>query len=758
MPVRKLFYVAIVFGFLCFLSGLSFVGVKAAKMEPAGEIDVVSNRSTRGVYSDHPSFAPTNDVQISAQPKAPATHEELVEIGAFQVSQGIQITDTIAENVVPLVRDECLNCLNLDNYKPFVIRVAAQSLSTPSLPVVIRATLTFSSSRLFTRRIMTSTHLSLTMPSLDDDSSFAFEYDPSKDWQGNNANEVRVSIQIYSDENPPHLLAEKDAITYPIITTQTPQIFFYDIPFPDQNKPITSTTNSKAAAGFITGILPAADSGDLYRRSPVETFICDVVDIPKLNEIGIMPVYDYDPNAPPNADEGVLYPSEMCAIFHNLYAIRNGLAACGSGPDLLTLVYGWTLGNPTGGLHGFAHQNGSVAFGNTESVRGQRTFAHEIMHNFGFSHDEQESSIGYTGWDVGDKLRATDGVWSENQIGSAYKSSSLFDITVPEKETNDAWISPGTYRELIEKLDTRAIEQPNLSCLVRSDLGNHEANQVHHFCVGINQENDNDFYAYPFPFTLWQWDLPTNPPPPGTPGVFTITVTMESGEVITSLVDGRVGTDPVDGYPDLIYGFLNAALPYTAAMGSIVNVTIADPEGDVVPIYDRTRGIFGDVLTNPQVGFTPTITITNPFSGTVIESPEFTVSWAVEGATPAQVRRYEFQVLYSHNGGRIWAPLAVNLPGFLSEVSIPREQLCTTQALNGEKFPGILRVVGSDGLNSGYVDVYISLLGDQSEYCERGPVRAIDIPLSESGSLLDNIDTGTRNQSPVDTNGGSINQ
>ncbi len=187
-------------------------------------------------------------------------------------------------------------------------------------------------------------------------------------------------------------------------------------------------------------------------------------------------------------------------------------------------------------------------------------------------------------------------------------------------------------------------------------------------------------------------------------------------------------------------------------------VTIADPEGDVVPIYDRTRGIFGDVLTNPQVGFTPTITITNPFSGTIIESPEFTVSWAVEGATPAQVRRYEFQVLYSHNGGRIWAPLAVNLPGFLSEVSIPREQLCTTQALNGEKFPGILRVVGSDGLNSGYVDVYISLLGDQSEYCERGPVRAIDIPLSESGSLLDNIDTGTRNQSPVDTNGGSINQ
>lgn len=662
------------------------------------------------------SSHPVRTVQLS--------HNGRAEIVAFQVTQGIQ-TDA---HDVPLVAG-----------KPLMVRVAARSLDSAQLPVIIQATLD-------NLKVITNTQISNVMPDLDSEDTITMvsHYWP---WQS-----LTASIQIYSADDPTHLLAETKSITYPVLTTRSPQIFYYPIDFPERTKPMTSTMSSSAAVGMVKGILPVADNDDFYREVPYNTFYCPVVDI--------------GPNGkgPPDGLIGldhqrsglkITAPSEMCAIFHHLYSIRNALVACGYGPDELTMVYGWTDGNPMPGVNGYASQNGAVAFGNSETIRGQRTFVHEILHNLGFEHENEQ--IGDAGWDVEERLLHGDDIWGANQVVSAYKPSSFFDIMEPAKETAQAWVAANTYRQMFTSLDRRYDPQQEANQRCLNSLGetlhfvDSTPTAVYNVCITTNPSQDGDYYAYPFPLTMWPWSIPPVTRSAEATELFTVTVTTMAGEVFATQVDGRVGTDPTDTSQDLRNGFLHASLPYDTALGSIASISITDPEGDPVLIYNRISGDFTDPLVNPRLNSSPEVVITSPISGSLV-GPEFTVSWDVVGVTKDQLRDYEFQILYSHNEGGIWTPLAVNLPGFIPEVTLNGGgSLCSTvpgittvddvglegstenlRAVVDLELPtGILRVLGSDGFNTGSDEVRISLSGTFTEYCIRGPVRDSDVPSVE---------------------------
>lgn len=104
-------------------------------------------------------------------------------------------------------------------------------------------------------------------------------------------------------------------------------------------------------------------------------------------------------------------------------------------------LYGWVRGNPISG-NGWGMVGGGAAFGNTDLTRYQRTFAHEVGHNFGFTHNRADAglfitTIDQTGWDVLDRL----------DLGRV-KPTSMRDIMVPALLTHEAWVHPRTYRDV----------------------------------------------------------------------------------------------------------------------------------------------------------------------------------------------------------------------------------------------------------------------------------------------------------------------
>jgi hypothetical protein len=114
-------------------------------------------------------------------------------------------------------------------------------------------------------------------------------------------------------------------------------------------------------------------------------------------------------------------------------------------------IYGWFRGNPFSG-NGLGMVGGPAAFGNTDPTRHQRTFAHELGHNFGFLHNRAETgtiitTINETGWDTLNRVN----------LGEL-KSSTLMDIMVPGLLTHEAWVHPQTYQDVYD-------DQTN-SCIV----------------------------------------------------------------------------------------------------------------------------------------------------------------------------------------------------------------------------------------------------------------------------------------------------
>lgn len=111
-----------------------------------------------------------------------------------------------------------------------------------------------------------------------------------------------------------------------------------------------------------------------------------------------------------------------------------------------TFVYGWLPGNPFSGNGQANGIPGDAAFGNTQSSRFQRTFAHEVGHLFGEPHNSEESNT--LSLDVEHHLR--------DPLNVAQLRDDELDVMVAGQQTSVAWVSNNTYRN--------ALDDPRLAC------------------------------------------------------------------------------------------------------------------------------------------------------------------------------------------------------------------------------------------------------------------------------------------------------
>ena len=137
-----------------------------------------------------------------------------------------------------------------------------------------------------------------------------------------------------------------------------------------------------------------------------------------------------------NSAEG----SELLSL---LEQCRQLIVSNGLGANESTFLTGWIAGNPLSG-NGLGGIGGRTAYSNTDPIRGQRSYAHELTHNLGFDH--VSNTIDEVGWDVGARL--VNNPAANNTLGRV-KPTTLRDIQVPGLLTNEAWIDTPKYTSLL---------------------------------------------------------------------------------------------------------------------------------------------------------------------------------------------------------------------------------------------------------------------------------------------------------------------
>lgn len=99
-------------------------------------------------------------------------------------------------------------------------------------------------------------------------------------------------------------------------------------------------------------------------------------------------------------------------------------------------IYGWLPGNPYSGNGQAIGIPGDAAFGNTDPIRFQRTFAHELGHLVGLTHNS--ATVGTTGVDVEHHL------WNTESLDQTFPSNK-FDVMVAGKLTKDAFVNQASF-------------------------------------------------------------------------------------------------------------------------------------------------------------------------------------------------------------------------------------------------------------------------------------------------------------------------
>lgn len=170
----------------------------------------------------------------------------------------------------------------------------------------------------------------------------------------------------------------------------------------------------------MRGIYPVNDSDlNLYRQGlfPTLTFTEDA------NGDGVLDALGSDGN-------NLLSLLASCRQL----IVNNGLGSADS-----TFLYAWLAGNPIAG-NGLGQVGGRNAFGNTQLIRSQRSYAHELGHNFGLNHNTR--TLDQVGWDVGARLPNNP---ATNNTTGRVKPMTLNDIMVGGQLTNAAWVDTTTY-------------------------------------------------------------------------------------------------------------------------------------------------------------------------------------------------------------------------------------------------------------------------------------------------------------------------
>jgi hypothetical protein len=397
--------------------------------------------------------------------------------------------------------------------------------------------------------------------------------------------------------------------------------------------PDTAKVQPGVGDAFVRGILPVDDSNTaLYRESsyPTMTFSDDA------------------------DNDGILEIGEVSTLLDELEATRQLMVTNGSGADDRVFLYGWIKDNPISG-NGWATVGGRVAFGNTEDVRYQRSYAHELTHNFGLNHVNR--TLDETGWDVGNRLANNPA--GNNETSRVKPSGSDFDLQTPAKLTNQAWIDTIHYNTL---LDHSTLVPPPCYTIwcnvtrvanVRGELLNAQVATVH------------QVFRYP-------WIIHTDAE---SQGDYVAEITDTNGVKSTRRFGATLANDMHQELP----GYFSVQVPL-------------DPKAEIASL--RVIGPDGKQLALVKASKAPAISILSPKQGARLDG-KTQVAWkVVDPDTPAA--DLQLQAAYSFDNGSSWVPVEVNVSGKTGSFTFDPSYLPKSDG------KGMIRVFVSDGLNTAF--------------------------------------------------------
>ncbi|MGQ0552716.1 MAG: hypothetical protein ACT4PU_05805 [Planctomycetota bacterium] len=343
-------------------------------------------------------------------------------------------------------------------------------------------------------------------------------------------------------------------------------------------------------------------------------------------------------------------------------------------PDFL---YGWIPGGLS--YNGQAIIGGDVSMGNTEPIRFQRTFAHELGHNFGLQHNS--TTTGLIGVDVEHHLNLT-------QVLSQIKSSTLKDIMYAGLLTHEAWVASGSYGVFYN----HPVFNPTDSDVLALDAGGSGARNL--LVAGLwNQQTG----------TLELLDVlsleggrRTLPAPADAANL--VVRTYSGGVLVRELplaartaADCGLDTDS-QGAASPLVSFV-AVLPELGAMAQPIDRVVVESLSGALPPVSRT------LLRSPTA---PAVSFSSPVSGDLLAAAQsgalragpdgestLLVAWSASDADGEALR---FHLRYSPDGVR-FAPIATGLAE--TSVEVPLSALPRFQ-----EGRGFFEVLASDGLNT----------------------------------------------------------
>jgi hypothetical protein len=388
---------------------------------------------------------------------------------------------------------------------------------------------------------------------------------------------------------------------------------------------------------FVKGIFPVNDGdANLYRQ-------------------GLFPTLNYSEDPDHN---NVIEGTEGDDLLALLASCRQLIVNAGLGANNRTFLYGWIAGNPISG-NGLSNAPGFNAFGNADPTRYQRTYAHELTHNFGGVHNTR--SLDEVGWDVGGRLSANP---AGNNTSGRVKPTTLFDIMNAGRLTNQAWIDTQTYNLL---LSNSSIGSP--------DAADKPVDRVL-VVQGVFDPSGTKLLRLK-PVFRYPWA--SQPTSRRQKGRFVAQATDAAGNTSSARFDALVTEDSEKGGSRNGFFEVMVAVPPESEVASL---RIADATG-------RTEFASLKRTTPPQVR------VVSPAAGAKLgERTE--VVWDVQDTTPPGQRL--FQVAYSPDGGRSFVPVAVDVPGSQRSVTFDSTQIQKSQN-------GLIRVFVSNGLNTAFADV-----------------------------------------------------
>lgn len=328
-------------------------------------------------------------------------------------------------------------------------------------------------------------------------------------------------------------------------------------------------------------------------------------------------------------------------------------------------IYGWIPGAIP--YNGQAQLPGVAAMGNTQNIRHQRTYAHEMGHTFGFFHTSQKTN--HYGVDVENQLNITEGL-------PVIKASNLNDIMVPGLLTPQAWIGLTNYNNLI---NSSVFQATNTDAAAPSGPT---------IFVGGSVHNQSGVVALYDMFAFDGGEL-TQPVSAAEANLFV--KAWANGELVVEMpILSRTSNDDDEhgdcsgesnsdsSFVDPLVGFtfiLPAAGPNGAAIDRITVDTSAYAAGAPFEVAVSANA--------PEAAFT------SP-SNSILAAGQLTVAW---DASDADGDALQYYLRYSPDGGERMVPIVSSLS--VNSVEVDMSQL--PRLIPGE---GFFELMASDGLHT----------------------------------------------------------